>query len=76
MKNIFFLETIVFFIGGFILSVLADNYIILAAAFGFNFFLAVIQSIGAELVFMGEETPVKTKKEKEDFSAYRSAHSL
>lgn len=74
MKNIFFLETIVFFIGGIILSLVSGSPIMLAICLGADIFLAFIQFIGAKLVFMGEETIPQT--DDEEYSSYRSAHSL
>lgn len=74
MKNIFFLETIVFFICGIILSLASNSLIMLAVSIGADIFLALIQFIGVKLAFMGEETVPQTHDE--EYSSYRSAHSL
>lgn len=74
MKNIFFLETIVFLIGGIILSLASGNPAMLAVTLGFDLGIMLIQFIGVRLVLAGEETAEKT--DKEDYSSYHSAHSL
>lgn len=74
MKNIFFVETIVFLIGGIILSLASGNPAMLAVTMGFDFGIAIIQFLGVKLVLSGEDTVAK--ENEEDYSSYHSAHSL
>ena len=76
MKNIFVLETIVFLIGGIILSLASGNPAMLAVTLGFDLGIMLIQFIGVKLVLSGEETATKTTENEEDYSSYHSAHSL
>lgn len=76
MKNILFLETIVFLIGGIILSLASGNPAMLAVTLGFDLGIIIIQCLGVKLVLMGEETTANTTEAEEDYSSYRKAHSL
>lgn len=76
MKNIFFWETLVFLIGGIILSLASSNPVMLAVTIGFDLGLMLIQFIGVKLVLSGEETAAKTTENEEDYSSYHRAHSL
>ena len=76
MKTIFFWETLVFLIGGIILSLAFSNPVMLAVTIGFDLGIMLIQFIGVKLVLSGEETAAKTTENEEDYSSYHRAHSL
>lgn len=62
--------TLISFIGGLILSLLADNFIILGLAFLINFTALSVGYISSKLIFN------EASAETEDLSNYHNAHSF
>ena len=74
MKNIIFMETIVFLICGIILSLASGSPIMLAISISANIALAIIQFIGIKIAFTNEE--FINLNDNDDYTSCHSTHNL
>lgn len=74
MKNIFFIETIVFLICGIILSLASGSLIMLAISISADIALAIIQFIGIKIAFTNEE--LMDLNDNDNYTSCHSAHNL
>lgn len=74
MKNIIFMETIVFLICGIILSLASGSPIMLAISISADIALAIIQFVGIKIAFTNEE--IMNLNDTDDYTSCHSAQNL
>ncbi|WP_286035167.1 hypothetical protein [Megamonas hypermegale] len=74
MKNIIFMETIVFLICGIILSLASGSPIMLAISIRADIALAIIQFVGIKIAFTNEE--IMDLNDTDDYTSCHSAQNL
>lgn len=74
MKNIIFMETIVFLICGIILSLASGSPIMLAISISADIALAIIQFVGIKIAFTNEE--IMDLNDTDDYTSCHSTQNL
>lgn len=74
MKNIIFMETIIFLICGIILSLASGSPIMLAISISADIALAIIQFVGIKIAFTNEE--IMDLNDTDDYTSCHSAQNL